>query len=237
MARRETPVPRLDPDVARLAGALADPSRVAMLDALLDGRAHPIGALARHAGISAATASGHLRRLLDEELVAVDRSGRSRHVRLASPAIARLLESLAALAAPARPATAASASRASQLRFARTCYDHLAGVVGVRITGALVERAWLRDRDDGFTATQALLDWLAERGNPLPDAPGSRRPLARGCLDWSERVPHLAGQVGAAVAELALGQGWVVRVRDSRALRLTARGRTALAHDLGLTFP
>src|SRR4051812_44668250 len=98
MARRSTPAPRLDPDIARVASVLADPSRVAMLDVLLDGHAHAIGALARHAGITAATASGHLRRLLDEQLVTVDPAGRSRRVRLASPGVAQLLESLAALA-------------------------------------------------------------------------------------------------------------------------------------------
>src|SRR5882724_9928682 len=103
MARRTVPAPRLDPDIARLAGALADPSRIAMLDALLDGSAQPVGALARRAGISAATASGHLRRLIDEQLVAVDRDGRQHRVRLASPHVAQLLESIAALAAPPAP--------------------------------------------------------------------------------------------------------------------------------------
>src|SRR5262245_11622937 len=153
MARRVHPVPRLDPDIARVAGALADPSRIAMLDALLDGSSRPIGALARHAGITAATASGHLRRLIDEQLVAVDRDGPSHRVRLASPEIAELLESIAALAPVASttaPITAAATTRARELRFARTCYDHLAGVVGVRVTGALLERRWLRAHDDGF---------------------------------------------------------------------------------------
>src|SRR5204862_3458159 len=108
MARRVHPAPRLDPDIARLAGALADPSRIAMLDALLDGRALAIGALARRAGITAATASGHLRRLVDERLVSVERDGRSHRVRLAGPAIAQLLESIAAVAAPPPPPPAAT---------------------------------------------------------------------------------------------------------------------------------
>jgi DNA-binding transcriptional ArsR family regulator len=236
MVRRTHPAPRLDPDIARLAGALADPSRIAMLDALLDGGAHPIGALARHAGVTAATASGHLRRLLDEQLVVVTRRGRERHIRLAGPSVAQLLESLAALAAPPPAITTASATRARELRFARTCYDHLAGVVGVRVTRALLDRGWLRPRDDGFTGTPALLGWLADHGRPLADEPRMRRPLARACLDWSERTPHLAGRVGAALADLAIADRWVVRVRGSRALRLTARGRTALARELAVTF-
>lgn len=238
MARRATPTPRLDPDIARLAGVLADRSRVAMLDALLDGKAHTIGALARRAGITAATASGHLRRLIDAQLVDVQARGRERRVRLASPAVAQLLESIAGLAVPAPgPAeTAASTTRARELRFARTCYDHLAGVVGVRVTGALVDRSWLRLHDGAFTAAPALTAWLADHGHPLADDPRSRRPLARACPDWSERTPHLAGRIGAAIADLALAEQWVVRVRDSRALRLTTRGRTALASELAVTF-
>ena len=239
MARRVHPSPRLDPDIARLAGALADPSRIAMLDALLDGSARPIGALARRAGITAATASGHLRRLVDEQLVTVERDGSSHRVRLAGPGVAQLLESLAALVPPpAAPAltTAAATTRARELRFARTCYDHLAGVVGVRVTGALVARRWLEPRDDGFAATPALLDWLAGHGHPLADEPRPRRPLVRACLDWSERTPHVAGRIGAAIADLALAGRWVVRVRDSRALRLTDRGRAAFARELAATF-
>jgi DNA-binding transcriptional ArsR family regulator len=214
-----------------------------MLDALLDGSARPIGALARHAGITAATASGHLRRLIDEQLVTVDRDGRSHRVRLASPAVAQLLESIAALAAPPSPAaapaaTAATTTRARELRFARTCYDHLAGVVGVRVTSALLDRHWLRaDDGGGFTATPDLLRWLADHGHPLADDPPSRRPLTRACLDWSERTPHLAGRIGAAIADLALHSHWLVRVRDSRALRLTGRGRAALATELAVIFP
>ena len=239
MTRRATPAPRLDPDIARVAAVLADPSRLAMLDAMLDGNAHAVGALARHAGITAATASGHLRRLVDERLVAVARDGRTRRVRLASPNVAQLLESIAALVPPAAPpiATAAGATRARELRFARTCYDHLAGVVGVRVTGALIDRRWLHAHDDAFTATPALLGWLADHGRPVADEPRSRRPLARACLDWSERTPHLAGRVGAAIAELAIARQWVVRVRGSRALRLTTRGRGALASELAVTFP
>jgi len=237
MARRATPTPRLDPDIARLASVLADRSRVAMLDALFDGNAHTIGALARHAGITAATASGHLRRLLDEQLVVAPHHGRERRVRLASPAVAQLLEAMSCIATPAPPPiTTAATTRARELRFARTCYDHLAGILGVRLTGALVDRGWLRSRDDTFTAAPALLGWLADHGHPVTDDPPARRPLVRACLDWSERTPHLAGRIGAALADLALHRQWVVRVRGSRALRLTGRGRTALAAELAVSF-
>src|SRR5262249_39727902 len=97
-------------------------------------------------------------------------------------------------------------------------------------------RHWLRAAGDGFTAAPALLGWLADHGRTLADEPRSRRPLVRACLDWSERTPHVAGRVGAAIADLALARQWVVRVRDSRALRLPARGRAALTAELGATL-
>jgi hypothetical protein len=134
--------------------------------------------------------------------------------------------------------TTTAATAARELRFARTCYDHLAGVVGVGVTRALLARRWLRTAGDGFTPAPGLLGWLADHGRALAlaDEPRSRRPLVRACLDWSERTPHVAGRVGAAIADLALARHWVVRVRGSRALRLTARGRAALAAELGATL-
>jgi DNA-binding transcriptional ArsR family regulator len=240
MARRVTPAPRLDPDLARFAAALADRSRIAMLDVLMDGRAYPIGALARRVGITAATASGHLRRLVDERLVKVEHAGRSHRVQLAGPEVAHLLETLAGatpLIAPPAVTTGWTSARARELRFARTCYDHLAGIVGVAVTRALLDRTWIAPRDDTFTAAPGVLAWLADHGRPLTDEPAVRRPLTRACLDWSERVPHLAGRLGAAIADVALAEQWVVRVRDSRALRVTQRGRTALARELKVSLP
>jgi DNA-binding transcriptional ArsR family regulator len=236
MPRRSTPPPVRDPDIAELASVLADRSRVAILDALLDGEPHAIGSLARRAEISAATASSHLERLTRARLVEVARVGRERHVRLAGAEVAELLERLAALAAPATSHSSLAASRAVELRFARLCYDHLAGVVSILVASRLVERGWLRRRDDGFDTTPDLLAWLAARGHPLSDG-ASRRPLIRACTDWSERVPHIAGRAGAALAHLFLAERWVSRVRDSRALRLTDRGRAALARELGLLLP
>ena len=233
MTRRAGPVARIDPDLARLGAALADPSRVAMLDALLDGKPHPIGSLARRAGITAATASGHLRRLVDDRLVTVTRAGREHRVALASPEVAQLLETMAALAPPSPAFTAAAGARARELRAASTCYDHLAGVLGVRITAALVDRGWLVVAGESYTATPRLTEWIAAHGTAVAD---SRRPLVRACIDWSERLPHLAGRLGAAVCDLALAERWVARVRDSRALRVTDRGRRAFAAELGVAL-
>ncbi|HEY3803708.1 MAG TPA: winged helix-turn-helix domain-containing protein [Kofleriaceae bacterium] len=230
MARRARPAVSMDPDLSALGVALADPSRLSMLDALLDGRAHPVGALAKRIGVTAATASGHVQRLEREQLVAVARIGRQRLVRLARPEVAQLLEAMARLAPPSPAFTAHAGRRARELRFARTCYDHLAGIVGVRIAAALVERGWLVHDDDAFTPAPALGDWLASHDVAVAE---SRRPLALACLDWSERVPHVAGRIGAAIAELCLGKQWLVRTRDSRAVRLTDRGRQALSRELG----
>lgn len=226
--------PRIDPDVARIGAALADPSRVAMLEALMDGRPHAIGALARHAGITAATASGHLRRLVEDRLVSVTRVGRERRVVLASPEVAQLLETMATLAPPSPAFTAHAGTQAKELRLARTCYDHLAGVLGVRIAAALVAKGWLAHAADTFTAQPVLVDWLVSHGAAIAD---SRRPLTRACIDWSERVPHLAGRLGAALAELCLTEKWIVRVRHGRALRITDRGRGVLARELGVVLP
>jgi DNA-binding transcriptional ArsR family regulator len=221
-----------DPDIARLAGVLADASRVAMLDVLLDGEAHAIGTLARRAGVSASTASSHLAKLEEARLVCVDSVGRERHVRLASAEVAHVLEQLSILAAAPRAATPFARRRADELRFARTCYDHLAGVLGVLVTTALVDRGWLAGGE--LVPSPAFATWLADHGQTIE---ASTRPMSRACIDWSERVPHLAGAVGAALAGVFVDERWVMRVRDGRALRVTARGKAALADELGITLP
>jgi hypothetical protein len=121
------------------------------------------------------------------------------------------------------------------LRFARTCYDHLAGVLGVTVGAGLVEKGWLHRTSDNFEPAPPLFDWLAAHGEPVPIA--ARRPLTRACLDWSERVPHVAGRIGAAIANVFVAERWVTRVRGTRALRLTGRGTQALAREFGVRFP
>jgi DNA-binding transcriptional ArsR family regulator len=213
-------------ELAELAGVIADPSRAAMLDVLLDGEAHAIGTLGRRVGISAATASSHLRKLVDARLVAVAHVGRERRVRLASADVAQVLEQLTVLAS--------SRTRRAELRFARTCYDHLAGVLAIVVVDALVDRGWLARTSDNLEPAPPLFAWLADHGHPV-DIRG-RRPLSRACIDWTERVPHVAGRIGAALANVLVAERWVVRVRASRALRVTDRGRAALARELGVSL-
>ncbi|MFF9196377.1 ArsR/SmtB family transcription factor [Streptomyces sp. NPDC014779] len=221
--------------LAALAALFADETRAAFLLALLDGRAWTAGELARHAGVAPSTTSEHLGRLVAGGVLSEERQGRHRYVRLADAGIARLVEELAARAEPAGPAAphglrAVNASRA--MARGRTCYDHLAGRLGTTIAGAMTARGLLR-QDTGFALTDAGLAWFADLGLPL--VPGrSRRPLARGCLDWTERRPHLAGLAGAELCRHALDAGWCVRIGSERAVRVTAAGERALHARLGI---
>jgi DNA-binding transcriptional ArsR family regulator len=225
-----------DADVARIAGLIGDPTRAAMLVALLDGRPRTAGELGRLGGVAPSTASGHLAQLLDGGLVACEADGRRRLYRLASPETAELLEILARRAPAARPRSLRGVDRAHALRAARLCYDHLAGVLGVAVTEGLVERGVLESTADGgaYAVAAGGEAWLERLGVDVAAARLRRRSFARACLDWSERRPHLAGALGAGVADAFLGHGWVVRRPDDRALVVTAAGREALWRELAI---
>lgn len=220
--------------LARLAGLLADETRAACLLALLDGRAWTAGELARHAGVAASTLSEHLGKLVASGLLAEERQGRHRYVRLADARVAQLVEDLAAQVAPdgvVRPRTLRESSAGSAMARGRTCYDHLAGRLGITVTDALTARELLV-QDTGFALTEAGVGWFAAVGIRLDRT--SRRPLARACLDWTERRPHLAGVAGAALCRHALDAGWCVRIGSERAVKVTATGERALSELLGI---
>ena len=224
-------------DLAGLAGLLADGTRAAFCLALLDGRAWTATELARHAGVAAPTATGHLNRLVAGGLLAEERQGRHRYVRLASPDVAALIEHLSAFAPPceARQRTLSAATRDRALARARTCYDHLAGTLGVAVTDAMTRRGLL-EVGRGVALTDSGAGWFAALGIPLRLPSGSRRPLVRLCVDWTERRPHLAGAAGAALCGHALASGWVTRIGTGRAVALTDTGRDALRTHLGLAL-
>ncbi|KUJ69684.1 ArsR family transcriptional regulator [Streptomyces albus subsp. albus] len=225
------------PQLARLAALLADETRASFCLALLDGRAWTAGELARHAGVAASTASEHLSRLVDGGLLAQERQGRHRYVRLAGPQIAQLIEDLAAHCAPGPPPRSLRAVGAGRaMARARTCYDHLAGQLGTAITDAMLHRGLL-SQDTGFALTDAGLDWFGALGVELRTEGRGRRPLVRSCLDWTERRPHLAGQAGAALCRHALERGWCERIGSQRALRVSQEGERALADLLGVRLP
>jgi DNA-binding transcriptional ArsR family regulator len=201
-----------DRDLAPVAVLLGDRARVAMLAALADGRALPAGELARRAGVRPATATAHLRRLVDGGLIRVRVQGRHRYHELASPQVATALEALAQLA-PATPVRSLRQhSTATALAEARTCYDHLAGRRGVELRDQLLAAGALRlldHRDHALTsAGETLVDAL---GIDLDAMRASRRVFARSCLDWTQRRPHLAGVLPAALTQRFLADGWLIR--------------------------
>lgn len=213
-----------DASIAPVAFLLADRARATILLALADGRVLPACDLALQAGVKAPTASAHLARLVDGGLLAVERQGRHALYRLASPRVARALEALSVLA-PARPAGSFRESQHGKaLRVARSCYDHLAGQLGVAVTAALLGRGALRARGGAYVLTSSGARALRRLGVDVEAARGTRRAFARPCLDWSERRHHLAGALGAAVLDRLLATGWLRRRRSTRALEVTARG-------------
>lgn len=215
-----------DTDLAAIGALIGDPSRARILDALMSGRALAAGELARAAGVSASTASEHLGRLRDGGLVAVVAQGRHRYYRLAGPDVAAALEALSHVAPPRPVSTLRQAGHANALGFARTCYDHLAGRCGVELHDVLVTRTWL---DPAYDVTPAGVSALAVWGVDVAATRARRRSFARPCLDWTERRPHLAGALAAAITAGLLDLGWFVRrTGDSRALRLTDTGRAGL---------
>jgi DNA-binding transcriptional ArsR family regulator len=220
-------------DLAAIGRLLAAPARSAMLDALFDGRPWSVRELAAAARVSPSTACEHLQRLRQAGLVVAAREGRYQLYRLKNDEVADALELLGTLAPPLPPRGLADSARNEALHAARTCYDHLAGRLGVAITDALVERRYLSAADRGFMPTRAGDRGFAAVGIDTESLRRARRPVARACLDWSERRPHLAGALGAALlARLESAHG-IERLARSRVVRLRPPGR-ALLSELGV---
>lgn len=229
----------IDGAVARLAAAIGEPARARMLYCLMEHRARTSTELALVGGVAPATASAHLARLRDDGLVRVVARGRHRFYTLANAHVAHVLEGLNVLAG-ARRARFVSTTP-SHLRSARSCYDHIAGSLGVALHDQLVALGWIarvraRDanRSDEYDVTTTGANALAYLGIDVDALRQSRRRFAFGCLDWSERRAHLGGAVGAALLTLALDRRWVARERDSRALRVTPLGTRELATRFGV---
>ena len=224
-------------EIASLAG---DPARAAMLHALMDGRALTASELAQAAGIAPQTASGHLARLADAHLVAVTKQGRHRYHRLASADVARMMESIMQVASDLedRRRTVVTGPRDKALRAARTCYDHLAGQLGVALADGLAAGGHVELSDEAGLVTEkgiALFDEIGIDVAALSAVRGRRaRVLCRPCLDWSERRPHLAGALGAALCTRGFEDGWIRRVEGTRAVTVTRKGEHVLREVLGV---
>ena len=225
--------------LSEVAALMGDPARAAMLQLLMDGRAHTASDLAHTAGVTAQTASGHLSRMVEANLLVARAQGRNRFYRLASGDVAHAMESLMALAGQrAEPASQSAAWRRDpDLRFCRTCYDHLAGQIGIAVTDSLTQHGHLEpkgQRDWNLTPSGEL---FCERlGVDIAGARKTGRHFARQCLDWSERRPHISGALGAAIADTFFKRGWAERLRRGRTVRLTDSGRRALTRDFGTSL-
>jgi DNA-binding transcriptional ArsR family regulator len=227
--------------LASIAALIGEPARAAILVTLMDGRALTAGELGEAAGIAPPTASGHLARMLDAGLLALERQGRHRYYRLASQSVAGLLESMMSLtgelgAAAGRCRPVRTGPRDQALRRARLCYDHLAGEIAVGIAASMIARGELEFDADGGALTGRGMDFLASLGVDLDaSAPGaSRRTFCRPCLDWSERRPHVAGTVGRALHACFLGKGWLRHPGTGRAVLITPPGQAAFERHFGL---
>jgi DNA-binding transcriptional ArsR family regulator len=220
-------------EMAGLAAALADRTRASFCLAMLDGRAWTAVELARQVGVARSTTSEHLDRLVASGLVREEREGRHRYVRLADGNAAEFVEYLSSRAGQTpRPSSLREATMRSALARARTCYDHLAGALGVALTDAMIDRGLL----DGWAITPAGLAWMTGLGVDVDQAREGRRPFTRSCLDWTERRPHLAGGAGAALCRRLFEQRWLERIGTGRAVRLTPPGRQALSASLQREF-
>jgi DNA-binding transcriptional ArsR family regulator len=218
--------------MASVAALLGDPARANILTALMDGRALTAKELAFAAHVSAPTASGHLARLTEANLLAAEKQGRHRYFRLASPLVGQMLESVMAVAGP-EPRQLNAWRGGDALRTARTCYDHLAGRLGVALADALTGAGHIALSQDGGEVTDQGHTFLANFG--AQPAPG-KRVFCRPCLDWSERRPHIAGRLGASLASRCLELGWIEPQRDSRAVAITPTGTDGFAATFGISL-
>ena len=235
-----------DADLAAVGALLAEPSRARMLLALGDGRALPASVLAGEAGVKPSTASSHLSRLLDAGLVSVVPQGRHRYYRLAGPQVGRLIEAVASVAPPTPVRSLRDGTRAHAVRQARTCYDHLAGRLGVSLFAALLDAGWVSGgdgrhrldaggedrlsapgRDVDYRLVDAGREGLRGLGVEVEPLPAGGLPL-RYCVDWTEQRHHLSGRLGAALTRRLMELDWVRRARSGRAVHLTAEGERGL---------
>jgi len=257
MGTQTTPMqtPRIlgDVEISEIGSLLADRARCRVLLALNDGRALPASVLAAEAGVARSTASGHLGKLTEAGLLRVETHGRHRYYRLAGDEVGELLEKLTQMA-PTRPVhSLREGSRAQQLRAARTCYDHLAGRLGVGLMEAMIGRGFLAGgdgrfhpgqdggdrragygRDVDYALTTAGWDFLGAVGVRIPEG---NRSLVRYCVDWSEQRHHLAGLLGRALLDHFLAESWIRRRPSGRSVQVTEAGRAALTERFGVAWP
>ncbi|QUL53758.1 winged helix-turn-helix transcriptional regulator [Paenibacillus tritici] len=212
-------------NVAIIASLVSETSRAAILTVLLDGRFHAAGELAYIAGITPQTASFHLAKMVDAHVISVEKQGRHRYYGIHNPEVAQVMESLLSIAPPVHIKSLKQASEDKALRLARTCYDHLAGSLGVQLTDSLIRTGILCEENKQFTVTERGKDFFTNFRIDLEKAEKKRRSFCHKCLDWSERRPHLAGALGNALLERLLELNWIQRLPKTRAIIITSEGK------------
>ncbi|HET6336460.1 MAG TPA: winged helix-turn-helix domain-containing protein [Polyangiales bacterium] len=222
--------------LAEIGALVGDPTRASILTELIGGRALTAGELATAAQITPQTVSSHLAKLADARLIRVERQGRHRYVAIASPEVAHMLEAMLYLTGPEhRPATKVKAPRVhGALKRARFCYDHVAGELGVALCDAWVRAEYLHLDDHAAQLTAAGMEFCHRFELSLPAR--SKRPLCRTCLDWSERRPHLAGQLGQGLAQCLLDRGWIERASQGRVVSITPAGLAGMREQFGIAL-
>jgi len=222
------------PVIAEIAALVGDPARATMVSALLDGRAMTASELALAARITPQTASTHLAKLSEAGLLSAVRNGRHRHFRLASPIVAGMIDGIVAVALAKRPRYPPLSRQARAVNAARICYDHLAGRLSVDVTDSLVARRYVVLDEEVAEITRAGARFFTEFGAALPTSRSTRRKVCRLCLDWTERRPHIAGAVGAAMTKRYFDLGWVEKMKRSHAVAVTPLGRRGFRETFGI---
>lgn len=223
-------------DFVLVAALICEPVRARMLWKLLDGRAYTSTELALSADVSPTSASNHLSKLLNGNILKVDAQGRHRYYSFANDNVAYAVEALSNLVDGKNPIDLDIPKQKKNVEYCRTCYDHLAGYVGVAVTEAMVSNGYLMKSEDSYQVSKEGWDWLINFDITENHFAKSRRPLTRQCLDWSERRPHLAGQLGAVFLDHAIKDDWFRKVKFSRELVITSKGRQALSKFLGVSI-
>ena len=217
----------INPNLSTVASLVSDPSRAAILTVLMDNRFHSAGELSYMAQIKPQTTSFHLAKMIDANLITADKQGRHRYFRIQSPEVAKIMETLLTLSPPAKVRSLKQASEDKAIRHARTCYDHIAGTLGVQLTDFFLKKGLILDNNDEFLLSEAGEFFLTSLGIDISKVRKKRRSFSHKCLDWSERRYHLAGALGYALLELSLANSWLERLEKTRALRITPKGKSA----------
>ena len=220
--------------LGKVAALLGDKARAIMLWSLLDGKAYTATELANCADISRQSASNHLSQLIEAEMLAVEKQGRHRYFRLANEQVAHAIESMASLIPDAQLYQIKAKSVSQELSFARTCYDHLAGTLGVAITEALVQKGHINPVGNDYQVTASGIEWFVRLDIDLESLKLKKRRFCHKCLDWTERKHHMAGSLGKALLESMLAKDWIRRKQNTREILITPMGKKELNERLGL---